>query len=306
MSMPTVRDVHIDSALSQISVAYRNEQYIGEQIFPMVQVQKKSDYYWIFPASAWQRNDVAVRAPGSRAARADYTLTTASYVALTYALAHAIPDEVRANADSALRPDVDGAEYVSDALIRWKEKKIADMTTGGSGAWVYSTTPGTAWTSDTSDPWGDIDSAVNGVVSTIGAVPNVAVMSWDVWRNLRQHPDFLDRVKYTRPTGRVEPEDLRSWFGFDKVLIGTSLIDSAQEGATASVSYIWGDQFWCGYVPSAPSLRTPAAGYVLQWQPREVRRYREEQEHQDIIECQESYAVVKSASEAGAVLYNCV
>jgi hypothetical protein len=210
------------------------------------------------------------------------------------------------NADAALRPDIDGTEYVADALLRYKEKLIADKTTGGSGLWVYSATPSVAWTADTSDPFGDIDTAINGVVSVTGVIPNVAVMSWDVWRNLRQHPDFLDRVKYTRPGARLEPSDLGAWFGFTKVLVGSAVIDSALEGATASQSYIWGDQFWCGYVPQVPSLRTPAAGYVLQWGNREVRRYREEQEHQDVLEAQEAYAVVITASDAGAVLYNAV
>jgi len=292
--------------MSAISIGYGNETYIGSQIFPTVPVSKKTDYYFVYGRSAWLRNEVAMRAPGTEAQEGGFDISSASYVALTWAISKIVSDELRANADQPIRPDIEATAWVTDALIRAQEKRIADKTTGGSGLWTTSTTPSTQWSSDTSDPWGDIDTAVNGVISNIGRMPNVAVMSWDVWRHLRQHPDFLDRIKYTRPTGRVEPGDLRSWFGFDKVLIGTQLIDTAAEGATASVSYIWGDQFWCGYVPSQPSLMTPAAGYSLEWMNREVRRYRLDTRHADKIEAQHSVSEVISASEAGSVLYNCV
>ena len=47
MSMPTVRDVHVDAVMSSISIAYRNAAYIGEQVFPRVPVAKKSDLYFV-------------------------------------------------------------------------------------------------------------------------------------------------------------------------------------------------------------------------------------------------------------------
>ncbi len=102
MPTPTVRDVHIDSALSNISIGYRNESYIGEKIFPRVPVAHKSDYYYEFSRGAWFRDDVAVRAPGTRAAKADYEVTSASYNTIQYAISKDVADEVRLNADNVL------------------------------------------------------------------------------------------------------------------------------------------------------------------------------------------------------------
>ena len=306
MAMPNTRDVHIDSAMTNISIAYRNAGYIGEQIFPRVPVSKKSDYYFVYPKSYWFTNEVGVRAPGARAKIADYAITTGSYNCVTYAVSKLIADEVRENADTPIRVDIEATEFVTDALLRAQEKRIADLTTGGSGLWTYSTTPTVAWTNDTSDPWGDIDALINGVVSVIGQFPTTMVMSWDVWRNLRQHPDFLDRVKFTRPGGRLETADLTAWFNVPNVLIGTQLIDTAREGATASMSYIWGDQVWAGFVPSSPALTTPAAGYTFEWLTRGVSRYRLDPEHSDLIEAQHAVDHRISASDAAGVLYNCV
>jgi len=305
MSTPTSRDVHIETALSNISVAYHNASYIADQVFPVVPVQKKTDYYWVFPKEAFLRNQVGVRAPGTRAPRADYTLTTASYACVPWAIAKLVPDEVRKNSDNPLQPDVLATEFVTDQLLKAQELRVAAIVTN-SGGWAYSASPTTQWSASTSDPIGDIETAINGIVSTIGAMPNVAVMSWDVWRRLRNHPDLADRIKYTRNGATLEAVDLAEWFGFQKVLIGSAIYDTSQEGATPSRSYIWGDDFWCGYVPAVPSLMTPAAGYTLEWEARTIRRYRQDQEHTDVIEGTHSTDEVVSASDAGAIIYNAV
>lgn len=305
MATPSVRDVHRDAILTQFSVAYRNAEYIGEQIFPRVQVAKKSDFYYIFNPGAWFRDEVAVRAPGTKAALSDYTLSSASYVATQYAIATMVSDEVRENADSVLRPDVEGIEYVTDALLRAQERRIAAKVMGHSN-WAYSASPTYQWSSDSSNPYEDIENAINGVVSTIGRMPNVAVMSWDVWRKLKNHPDLLDRIKYTRPGAKLEISDLTGWFGFQKVLIGMSLYDSAREGQSASKSYIWADDFWCGFVPPSAALLTPAAGYVLEWETRKINRYRLDEEHADKFEAIHATAEVTTASDAAAIVYDVV
>ena len=305
MANPTLRDVHVDNPMTRVSIAYRNAAYIADQIFPVVPVDKKSDVYFIFDKASWFRNRSHERSPGAKAARADYGITTASYICINDALAKEVQDEVRDNADAPLRPDITATQFVTDGLLLAQEIRVATLVTA-CGNWANASNPGTKWTSDTSDPWGDIDNAINGVVSNIGRFPNVAVMSWDVWRHLRQHPDFLDRVKHTRSGGRIEATDLALWFGFEKVLIGNAIYDTAQEGATSTVSYVWGDDFWCGYVPSSPALEVPAAGYCMQWGARKVERFREEQEHQDVIAAEWFTDEKITASDSGAIYADCI
>ena len=47
MPNPTVRDVHREQYLDNISIAYRNTSLIWDQVFPVVPVEKKSDWYFI-------------------------------------------------------------------------------------------------------------------------------------------------------------------------------------------------------------------------------------------------------------------
>jgi hypothetical protein len=307
MATPTVRDVHVDTAMTGISIGYSNAEYIGEQVFPRVPVAHKSDYYYIFSPGAWFRDEVKQRAPGTRAAKADYTISTASYVAIQYAIGHDVPDEVRKNADAVLQPSIEATEFVTDALLRSQERRIAAKVMS-STLWKYGACPSdtSGWDADTSDPFGDIEAAVNSVVSNVGRLPNTFVTSWDVWRRLRNHPDLLDRIKFTRPGGKVEPSDITNWFGIPKILVGTSLYDSANEGATAALTYIWGDGVWIGFVPPAPGLRIPASGYLLEFETRAVNQYRNDQEHSDTFEALHSTAEVISCSEAGAYIIDCV
>ncbi len=306
MPRPTLRDVHVDQPLSQFSQAYWNDSYIAAQVFPEVRVDNKSDVYFVFDENAFFRRRAKPRAPGTRSQRADYNISTASYLCLSYALAKEIPDEVRDNADSPLRPDFNATEFVSDALMLDQEIRVANLTTGGSGLWGYSSSPGTQWSASNADPFSDITALQSGVIQQIGRKPNVAVMSWDVWKSLKIHPDFVDRVKHTRPGGVVMPDDLKNFFDFEKVLVGISIFDKSVEGQSASRAYVWGDGFWAGYVPSSPALEIPAAGYCLRWGSRTVRRFRQEEERQDVIDAEEWMDETITASIAGGVLYNAV
>src|SRR4030067_125720 len=90
MPSPTARQSHIDVALTTVAVAYSNAAYIGGQIFPQVPVAKQTNKFFTFPKASWFRDEAAIRAPGARARRADYTLSTDSYLCLEKALAHQV------------------------------------------------------------------------------------------------------------------------------------------------------------------------------------------------------------------------
>lgn len=309
MPRPLPGDVHIDTILTRISVAYGNKEYIAEQIFPVVPVEKQSDYYFVFDKGPWFRLTNNLRAPGTEAVRADYTLSTGTYFCDVYAVAKGIPDETRENATAPLRPDVDATRFITDQLLRSLERRVASLIMT-AGNWAYSSSPTVQWSASTSDPIGDVETARNAIVQAIGRMPNTMVISYDVWRYLKSHPDLMDRLKYTNPTGVISVEQARTLFGVDRLLIGTAVYDAAKEGQSASHSYIWEDDVWLGYVPEAPGLMEPAAGYVFEWRamgtPRQVYRYREAARHQDVIEVQHATDEKITASDAGAIIYNAV
>src|SRR5579872_5942530 len=72
----TPSDVHVNVPLTQISVAYRqdNTQYIAARAFPIVPVQKQSDRYYEYDRDYWFRTEADKRRPASESAGSEYTV----------------------------------------------------------------------------------------------------------------------------------------------------------------------------------------------------------------------------------------
>jgi hypothetical protein len=304
MSKPTHQQVHIDVALTNISIAYNPGTFIAEQVFPAVPVGKISNRYFIYTKADWLRREADVRAPGTRAARGDYGLSTGQYVCVERAIAKGVPDEIADNADSPLQPDADAARWVTNQLMLEQENDVAGVAFGSS-VWSASATPSTLWSNDTSDPLGDVETATNGIVSTIGQEANKGIMGRGLWRYVKNHPDIVDRIK-----GAAGPQSpavvtlnaVAALFGIDRLLIGSAIADSAQEGATSSLSYIWGNHFLVAYVAGAPSLLNPSAGYVFTYGQRRIETFREDQEKQNVISGYQSWDTAAVAADAGYLI----
>jgi hypothetical protein len=303
MPSPTAQQSHIDRALTNVSISYKNAAYIWDQIFPGIPVAKQTNKFFTFPKAAWFRDETAVRAPGSRARRADYTLSTDSYVCLEKALAKQVPDEVIDNSDDPLKPLVRATQYVTDQIFKSIEKDVTDLVF--STGWAASATPGTLWSNDASDPLTDFETGMFTIAQSIGREPNVGVIGRGLWRYLKNHPDIIDRLKYGQTPGgpaMVNAAGVAELVGLERLLISRSLIDTGNEGATASLGFIGGNHCTLIYVPPAPALDEPASGYVFTWQAREVNRYREDQEHADVVEARMSWDSKITASDAGYLI----
>ncbi|MCL5271153.1 MAG: hypothetical protein M1457_11550, partial [bacterium] len=73
--MPNANEVHIDAALTNLSVGYRNPAFIADLLAPVVPVRKQSDKYFIHDAAreAFRASNDR-RAPGAEASEVDFTL----------------------------------------------------------------------------------------------------------------------------------------------------------------------------------------------------------------------------------------
>jgi hypothetical protein len=307
MAEPTARQSHIDRALTNVSIAYQNAEYIWDQIFPMVPVAKQTNQFFTFPKNAWYRDETAVRAPGARAARADYELSTDSYVCVEKALAKQVPDEVIKNSDDPLQPLVRATQFVTDQILKAVEIDVLDLVFGEN--WSSSATPSTTWDNDASDPLTDIETGMFTVAQAIGREPNVGGIGRGLWRYLKNHPDIIDRLKYGQTPGSaatVDTSGLAQLVGLEKLLISRAIKDSANEGATESVDFIGGNHLALIYVTRTAALDSPTAGYMFQWKTREVNRYREDQEHADVVEALMSWDSVVTASDAGYLIKSAV
>jgi hypothetical protein len=293
--MPDISMVHVDQALTNVSIAYHNAQFVADEVFPIIPVTKQSNKYFIYSKDRFRVVD-DTRRPGARANEIDWTLSTDTYFAEGHALAQAIPDELRANADQALDVDVDATETLTDLIYIQREMLVASRATDPTIITQNAALSGTTQWSDytNSDPIAAIEAQKTTIQKQIGQLPNSLLVSQPVFLALRSHPKLLDRFKYTQ-VGILQPDHLKAVFNVDTFLVAGAIRNTAHEGAADSLDYVWGKNALLFYKPSAPGRRTLSIGYQFTWlfgantDGFLVKRYRDESRTADIVEVQLYY-----------------
>lgn len=296
MPLPSQSDVHVDVALSDLSVAYFQERPpVSDLVFPRVQVDKTTGKYWVWDQSDFWRDDARIRAAGDKFARIGQRLSTDTYSTDEYALEQVIPDEVDANADRVLTLKQTATRNVTSKLILKKDTKFAAdfMTTGVWTTDKVGTTDFVKWNDATSDPAGDVSIALQTLMDAMGDVDGmrfVGVTGSIVQTRLQNHPDLAERVKFTQT---AMPAAMRSliaqWLGLDDLYVVRRRATSSAEGAaTATYAYVIDDDLLIVAVPDSASPDTPSAGYTFEWDeggrgPMYVEDYRDETIKSDVI-----------------------
>jgi len=283
MAQPTLNEVHVDAALSRISVAYKNPTYIWSQVAPVVNVDKESDKYYEFTQGDWFRDEAAIRAEGTKAAVSGFTLSTNSYSCVEYALATKLPTRTLQNADAALDLRASKTAFVTDKVqLRMEHQLATEMFT--TTVWGTDNTTATNWDQSTSTPFTDLQTAVDTIRMATGQKANTLVLGATTWsKGLKWNADLTDIIKYTQK-GIATPELLATALEFKKVLIGSAIYNTAAEGATPVYADIWSDNALVMYLPDAPGLMTPSAMYTFVSRPFRVRRWMDDVEEAEYIE----------------------
>lgn len=317
MPLPTASDGHVNAPLTNLSVAYVQDQknYIADKVFPVVSVAKQSDRYFTYSKADLMRIEARERAPGAESAGGGWRLdNTPSYYARKYALHKDIDDDTRANSDSVIDMDRDAVEYLTQNMLMKRDKVFtanflaASLWTGsvgiGGGADGEDLAGGSSsgsnqikyWSASGSTPIDDIETQSIGMLKQTGYKPNTLVVGAEVWTKLKNHADFLDRIKYTQ-RGVVTEELVAQVLGLDRIVVAGAVENTAAEAQTATMAFITGKVALLAYVAPAPSLMKPSAGYIFGWSgllggsayaPR-IKKYRMDPLDSDRVEAEMAF-----------------
>jgi hypothetical protein len=289
-------NVHIDAVLTQISLGFPNNALVGDNLFPSVGVKKQSDKYYVFGREAWLPETSDYRAPGTEANEIPgLKVSLDTYYAQEHALQVAVTDEERENADAPLSPDRDGTELVTAKVLLGREIAIKNLvtTTTNYATGMSVTLSGTTQWSDytNSDPILNIRTGMRAVHAKMFMEPNLAVIPYLVMSTLEDHPDIIERIKYSE-RAILTPEIIASVFGIQRVIVPGVGVGSGAVGAAGnalSVGYLWGKDVLLAWVPGRAGMRTPAFGYEFTWGSPYVDRWREDKRKSDLIRYQRRY-----------------
>jgi hypothetical protein len=288
--MPTLRDVLVDPVLSNVSVKYQNEEYIAEKILPVFSVKKQNGKYYVYD-SAHLRPVDTLRAIGSPANEVDYGLSASgTYGCDDNALKEFVPKEIQDQADDALNPLIDATENVTERLMVGREQAVATSMADTSKLTSNTTLSGTDQWSDytNSDPIGDIQTGKSTVHGNIFREPNVLVLQKEVYDKLVDHPDVIERIKYSQ-LGVATPELMARLFRVSKVLIAGAGYNSADEGQTDAHSYIWGKHAWLIYVSNVKRLKQITFGWTFAYETRKTERWTDGDRKGTYVRVHENY-----------------
>ena len=281
MPILTPSSVHIDQPLSNMTLAYVQEQtnFIADKVFPTVGVQRQSDKYYIYDRANQNRaGDVKLLSPRTEVERIGLAISNSSYFADVYGLGMDFDEQTLANEDAMLEIRSAGATTLVNRLLIHREEQFASTFFAAS---VWSTeytgvsgTPSTGEVKQWSDytnatPIRDVTAARRAMqLKSGGFKPNTMVVGKEVRDILVNHPDILARLNggaTVSNTALITNAKLAEIFEVENFYVMEAVKNTAAEGLSESNAFIGGKSALLTYTPRTAGLMTPAAGVTFAW-----------------------------------------
>lgn len=309
--MPLRAQMHRVAALENISVAFKSEGLIAQQLCPSVPVVHEDDVYFVYSRDSLILPETA-RANGAESQRASWSISTSSYHLEEHALKDLVTDRDRKNADPAIKLDIDLTEYLTEKILMRREVDLASLV-GTAANWANTTSLSStlAWSANTtlSNPILNADSAAAAILQASGKTPNVCALDDRTFRAAKEHVSVVDRIKYTSAES-VSESLLARLLGVPQLLVARGIQNSGPEGLSESMTFIWTDMAFFAHIEKAPGLKKPSALYCFTQQeggaPYQVSRWREDALKGDMIEVSTMFQNAAVASACAYLIVNTV
>lgn len=267
MAFPIKSSLRIDQKLTNISLAYTNENYVWDKVMPTLRVPKTTGKIAVY-------NNDQLRVPDGRRSNKDvdpHIVEWSLGTDLTYQIEYYDHDELVTDQEyneyeQPFDAQVDAIWTLNTFKQQRLESNIAAIMNDPLEL-TNTSTPSTLWDVSTSDPLGDMETAMMAVKAKIGRRPNYILTNDHVISALSKHPDFLNRingVKTTFDKGDVV-KIIASYLGIkeNNILVGSAIKETTIEGQTSSLGDIWADDFVVYYRPETPTRRAPTFGFNM-------------------------------------------
>lgn len=258
--------------------------YVATNIFPICPVTFSTGYYYVYNKGDLARDNVQRKPKFGKVSPAQMGHSDATY--------HCEVDQIIVGIDQI------GAQNYQRALVppsidpkRAKNRFIVDQQLlhldimfaknfFKAGVWANEfegIASGSAagssqfikFSDANSDPIQFFDARMRQIRLEGRRTPNKLTLGYDTYLALKEHPDLLERVKYTGSTAnpaKVNEEVLAELFGVDEVKVLYATYNAAEEGQKDDMQFICEpDGALLSYTTSSPQIDEPSAGYIFTW-----------------------------------------
>lgn len=247
-SLDSVRIV--DPILTNVAHGYRNNVFVGNLIFPLVEVQKRKGRIIRFNEDELYLHEIR-RSPGSNTTRVSGDWGSDSYELYQDAIEEEVPYEFIEEAEGLpmdlSRRAVNKAMYRVALRLEFDQLSLA----GNLNSYPVSnriTLTGTSQFSDpASNPESITDNAHQSILANCGMMANCAVMSLRAYDAYKRNPLIRDKFKYTS-AGSITKEMLAGVLGVKRLEIAAARYKNPSNPALGRVE-IFQNSIWMGYNP---------------------------------------------------------
>jgi hypothetical protein len=252
--------VHVDKVIANMSVMYKNSEYIGEQLMPVVTVKDRSGIYFKYPKRerfAFPDDDIAQR---GMANELHETRETDNYSVKDRGYKNFVDLETLRVQDAPLNEMVDLFDAILDGIALKREKRILDIVATAGNFGGNTADAGTEW-NDATDPGGSIVSDILNARAALwrgaAATKLIGFTTIGVWNSgIANNPKIRELFKYTG-SGLAVTQQVAGFFRLDDIIITESREDTANEGQTASYARVMtADSFGILSVATRPTTRS--------------------------------------------------
>lgn len=313
-----VRDLVVAGPLQNVSIKYKNENYIADKVFPLVDgVGYRAKIARYLKGAAF-RDEAGIRGPGAESPRGNYKIDYLDLTTVEYSHATPVTDEDRdatkQQGAPPLSPDQDAIENSSDKVDLKKEVRVAaiikDSSWSGLGAGGEDAEG--LWAAGGGNTFiADIKKGINTIRLATGLKPNVLLLDFGTYLSLIEESTLVAKIQYVQK-GVVTADLIASFFGLEEVLVGDAIVNTAKEsksGLDWAGRDIWTVNAGKGmgflyYRPKKVGLKMASAGGQARkkYDDGQVRRtttWREASRHQDVYEVAEETHILQVCADLG-------
>ena len=273
-----------NSYLTNMSMAYfaNPGDFVAPCVFPICPVGQSSSYYYKFSKADLARDNVQRKPAYGKVQPAIFGQTDDTYKCEVDQVIVGIDqiatlDYQRSRAPGVADPRRAKVRFATEQMLLHQDIIFA-RNFFHTGVWgqewsgVAATPSGSQFLkfSDANfDPVHFFDERIRDIKQSGRRTPNRLALGYDAYLALKEHPDILERIKYTGTTAnpaKVTPAVLAQLFGVEQVKVLESTYNAASLGQDEDMQFICDTKgaLLCYATPS-PAIDEPSAGYIFTW-----------------------------------------
>lgn len=303
----------------EFDVEMEKQGFVGNKVLPIVNVSLQADNPGKIPVEQLLQVGNTARASGSGYARGQWKFERFTYATEEHGWEEPVDDRDKQRYANMFDAEAIATLRAQSIIARNYETRVASAvynTTTWNGA-SLTTAITHEWDDATNAvPLTDVEAAVQKVYTNSGLKANALVINWQVFRNLRNCDQVVERIQSAGAGDRTLSKDvtaqmLATAFDLEYVIVAGASKNSATEGQAASIAQIWsGEYAMVCRISNSMDMRDPCVGRTFHWTgdgsalEGAVETYRDEVVRSDIIRCRFESDEVIMYPQAGHLLSN--